>query len=228
MNRAVWDLQVVENSVAGIHRERARLDDGTHARADLATVQTAFEAERGALNTLNARRIAQEDELKAAETKITRQNARLMTAQSAHEVTALQRDITALQKVRGDLDETILTLMEEAETSTSKLQGLEAQFTTAQKHAQDVEATFKREALRLKTALEAAVVEREAARAQLAPPELQKYESAATKHGGIAVVTVENGACSECGTSLTPFALREAKTREWPTCEGCGRLLWAE
>ena len=178
------------------------------------------------MSALNSRRSAKEDELKTAEEKLVRQNARLMNAQNAHEVTAFQRDISALTKARGELDEAILTLMDETEASTCRLRELETHLNAAKTQASEVEASFEREAARLKTELDGAVSQRDAARATLSPAELKKYEAVAAKHGGIAVSTVEAGTCSVCGTAITPFALREAKTREWPECEGCGRLLW--
>jgi predicted nucleic acid-binding Zn-ribbon protein len=165
MNHLVWELQLADNRVTQLQRERAKLDDGTHARAERDTLQVAFDSELATLNALNSRRVAKEDELKSAEEKLARQNARLMNVQSAHEVTAFQRDISALTKARGELDEAILTLMDEAESSTGRLSELEARLNAAKTQASEIETTFKREAARLKSELDGAVSQRDAARA---------------------------------------------------------------
>src|SRR5438874_527461 len=66
-------------------------------------------------------RVGQCVDLKTAEDKIARQQERLMNAKSTHEVNSLQRDIAALQKARGDLDEAILILMDDTESSAKRL-----------------------------------------------------------------------------------------------------------
>lgn len=228
MNRHFWELQAADNHVSALHRERARLDDGSSARASRDTLQSAFDQERATLNALNARRSAKEDELKTAEEKLSRQNSRLMSARSAHEITALQRDISALQSARGELDEAILTLMDEAETSARHLKELDAKLREAQADFASVETNFATHAARLKTELQTAVRAREEAALKLAPAELTKYTNMAAKQGGVAVASVNNGACSECGTTLSTFILRAARTEEYANCEGCNRLLWVE
>ncbi|MDQ3814993.1 MAG: hypothetical protein M3347_13705, partial [Armatimonadota bacterium] len=91
MNRLLYELQEVDNLIAKLTRERTRLDDGTAARSERDTLRKAVEAEQERLKRLNAERADKELQLKSAEEKLTRQQARLMKATNTHEVNSLQR-----------------------------------------------------------------------------------------------------------------------------------------
>jgi uncharacterized protein len=228
MNRLLFELQNFDSLITKLKRERSKLDDGTHARSERDTLQKAFDEERTRLSNLNTERSDKELQQKSTEEKLARQQSRLMNATSAHEVTALQRDIAALQKQRGDLDEAILMLMDDIEQSSTRLAELEKELDEKSATTTDVEHQFTQEVLRLEKELESAKEKREEIAAQLSEAELKKYNDVAAKHGGVAVAHPEKGNCSACGMALTPFNLKEAKTQQWPTCESCGRLLFVE
>ncbi len=228
MNRLLFQLQEVDNHLARLKRERGKLDDGTHARGEHDTLQRAFDKERTRLTTLNGERTDRELQLKANEEKFARQQSRLMNAKSSHEITALERDIKAIGAQRGDFDEAILNLMDEIETSSTRLKELELQRTAKNVELKGIEAAFARDSAQLETQMDARRKARETIAAQLSPDELEKYSDVAQKHGGVAVAHAVNGNCSACGMALTPFNLREAKAQTWPTCENCGRLLSLE
>ena len=226
MNRLLFELQEADTLITRLKRERSKLDDGTHARSERDTLQKAYDAEHTRLSALNGERSDKELQLKSAEEKIARQQSRLMTATSSHEVTALQRDIKALGNMRGDLDETILNLMDEIETTSTRLTELENELNQKSDEATAVEKRFAVETARLERELDAAQKQRDELTASLDAPSLNKYQAVADKHHGVAVAHPDKGNCSACGMALTPFNLKEAKTQEWPTCESCGRLLF--
>ena len=116
MNRQLFELQEADNTLVKLRRDRSKLDDGTTARAERDTLQKAVNEERERQQRLHAERLDRELALKSTEEKIARQNSKLMSAKTAHEVEALQRDLNGLAKSRGDLDEAILILMEEQES----------------------------------------------------------------------------------------------------------------
>lgn len=227
MNPLLWQLQETENHLAALAREKTRLNDGTHARATRDTLQTAVQTEAGRGQKIGSERLAKELELKTAEEKLARQHSRMMNASSAHEISALQRDIEALGHARGDLDETILTMMDEGESCANGLADLEKQLAQSKAEATRIETQFTAETNRINAELEKAQTEREKITAQLSDAERAKFDSVAQRHNGIAVAHVENGNCSACGSAILPGNLREAKTEEFPTCENCGRLLFA-
>src|ERR1017187_996871 len=105
MNHLLLELQDVDNHIAAVKRERDRLDDGAALRSERETLGEARDDEKSTLNRINHQRAVKEEQLQTAEEKLARQQQRLMTAKSAHEVNSLQRDIEALGRSRGDLDE---------------------------------------------------------------------------------------------------------------------------
>lgn len=226
MNRAMLELQEVDNVLTALARAVAHLDDGTQARGARDTLQLAVHEAVVKSQATSAQRAVRELELQSAEEKIARQQSRLMNASSAHEITALQRDIEALGRARSDLDEAILNLMDEGETASLHLASLEAQLKDARAQAERVEAHFSREAARLEGELAQTRQQRVAAQARLSPAEGEKYAVFAKKFGGVAVASVVKGNCSACGAAILTFTLREAKNQEFPTCEGCGRLIF--
>lgn len=228
MNRQLFELQEVDNILARLKRERAKLDDGTHARGERDTLQRAYGEERTRLSALTGDRSDRELQQKATEEKIARQQSRLMSAKSTHEITALERDLKALAIQRSDADEAILTLMDEVETSSQRLGELGEQLKIKNEELATIEAAFARDAARLETEMEAQRQAREAINSGLSPEEKKQYDEHARRGAGVGVAHPHNGNCSACGMTLTPFNLREAKTQTWPACESCGRLLFIE
>jgi hypothetical protein len=228
MNHALLELQEVDSAIAGLAREKAKLDDGTAARARRDELEKQVNAERERGHKLAAERTDKELQLKTTEDKLKKQQTRLMSATSAHEVKALERDIEGLGHARGDLDEALLNLMDEGEQSASRLQQLEKELTEATAEVSKVEADYAAAIKRIQATAASKVAEHQAVVAKLSPAEKAKYDSVAKSHGGIAVAKVVNGNCSVCGTNIPLLILREAKTREYPTCESCGRLLFVE
>ncbi len=228
MNRSLWELQEIDNVILRLKRERSRLDDGTNARGERDTLQLAFDAERTKLTGINTDRTDRELQLKSNEEKMARQQSRLMSASSGHEIVALERDIKAINAQRGDFDEAILILMDEAETSSTRLSQIADELKAANAHLQETEANFARETMRLESELETVRIGRDKAAAVLAPDEIAKYDASAKAHANVAVARIESGHCSVCGMTLPTVLVREAKTQTWPTCDSCGRLLFVE
>lgn len=197
-------------------------------RAEKDTLAAALVEQESQLNLLNTNRISLESDLEAREAKLTTQQTRLMNAKSAHEVQSLERDIAALTNARGELDEKVLLLMDEIDQCVAKLDELRAQHQEKKDLLNEIESTFAGETTRIDGELATLREQRDALFATLSNVEQTKYETTASRHHGIAVAHLHDGACSACGTALTPFNLKAAKTEEWPTCESCRRFLYVK
>lgn len=228
MNRALLELQEIDNTITTLKREKAQLDDGTAARARRDELEKAVGEATNQSHKILGDRTARELELQTAENKIALQQKRMMNASSAHEISALERDIAALGRARGDLDEAILELMDAGETLAAQLGALQKQLEAAKAQVESTESNFAQETARLDRSLNAARARREEATGQLSPAERAKFDAFAAKFHGVAVAKIVKGNCSACGAAILPFTLREAKSQEFPTCEGCGRLIFVE
>lgn len=228
ISRSLFELQQIDNTMLRLQREKSRLDDGSSLRAERDTLEKAIAIEEENLNASNRARISAEEELKTREAKIKTQQTRLMSAKTSHEIASLQRDIEGITKSRSELDEAILMAMDESETTSKKLEQLRAQLAETSTELAAVEASFESETQRMNADLKTAAIERNASAARLDEDDLEKYNTVARKHGGVAVAQVEKDNCSVCGMMITPHNLKEAKTLEWPICESCTRLLYVE
>ena len=226
MNKQLYELQEADDALARFRREKARLDDGTAARAARDAAQSAVSAQQLALKKLQTDRRDRELTLKATEDKIAKQNGRLMNANNAHEVEALQRDLAGLAKSRGDLDEAILILMDEEESAAALVVGSETDLAVRSATAVEVEKKFSDDTARIIAEVAAVQSRREGLAAACDEEHLEKYASLAARLQGVAVAHLDKGNCSACGMTLTPFNLKAAKASEWPSCDNCGRLLF--
>ncbi len=227
MDARLKDLGQADGHITALEREKSRLDDGSSARSARDVVSRELDAARKYLADREAQKSAREDEQKTAESKIKQQQSRLMSVSSSHQIEALQRDIEGFNRRRGELDEAILLLMDEIEGADKRVQVLEKQFAAHRAQVVQIEEKFSDESSRIAASLKVQQAKRDELRTALDAPALARYDSSARKHGGVGVVWPISGNCSGCGTELTPFNLKEARTQEWPTCENCGRLLLA-
>ena len=228
MNRALLDLQLLDSAIADAARAKARLDTGKTARQTLGELEAKLEQSRQQAETIAQTRSKAEADLQTTETKIERQKQRMMTVSSAHEISALERDIAGLSRMRGELDETILTAMDQGETLSGELARQTKAVAAARLQAQDIEAHCAAESARLDKIVAQKKAARPAVIEQLSADDKTRYAEGYKQHGGVAVASIEGGNCSACGAEILPFTRQEAKTEEFPTCEGCGRLLWVE
>ena len=228
MNRALLDLQLLDSAIQDATREKARLDNGSAARATWNELETQLAQTREAAATVAATRAKAEGDLETAETKIERQKKRVMTVSSAGEISALERDIEGLSRMRGELDETILMAMDEGETLAAKIEKETREVAAARAEAEKIEAEFRARTEFLDKRIATKRGERAPVITKLSANDKERYSEGYKRNGGVAVAHVESGSCSACGAEILPFTLREAKTQEFPTCEGCGRLIWVE
>lgn len=228
MNRILLQLQEIDSKLSQLARERAKLDDGTLARAKRDALQAELGDARAQVASNQTLRGHKETDLKTTEDKIARQQKRVMTVSSTNEISALERDIEGLSRARGDLDETILELMDAGETLAARVANLEKSLAGAEAEVARIEADFKLDVARIQAAAAAKRAERPSVETQLSPGEQTRYNEAFKRFGGVAIAKVVGGNCSACGAAILPFTLREAKSQEFPKCEGCNRLIFIE
>lgn len=227
MDARLKELGQADGHITALEREKSRLDDGTAARASRDAIERELEEARKYLAEREGQKSAREDEQQSAEAKIKQQQSRLMSASSSHQIEALQRDIEGFGRRRSELDEAILMLMDDIEGAQKRVQVLESQLGAQRASVAQIEEKFADESSRIAASLKVQHGRRDELRQSLDAATLARYDTSARKHGGVGAAWPVKGNCSGCGTELTPFNLKEARTQEWATCEGCGRLLLA-
>jgi uncharacterized protein len=171
-----------------------------------------------------------EDAVKAVEIKIQLSEASLYGGKISNpkELQDLQNEITALKRRLASLEDDQLEAMlafEDAETQLSE----------ANKNLNEVKATFASqqasllgEQSQLLKIAERLQAERDATVQSILPENMEFYERLRRQKRGLAVVMVEDGTCSGCGSSIRPAERQLARSpSQMLPCSSCGRILYA-
>ena len=192
---------------------------------DAATAEV--QAERDRLGR-DQRRI--EDEVAGVEEKIKEVDATLYsgTVTAPRELQAFQDDIASLKRRQGQLEDSVIELMEQVEPLDEQLRERDAIRVQMDATGGQLEAALAE----VEADLVATVARLDAERAELVapiPPDLlAEYDKLRSQFGGIAVARLVGTNCGGCHLTLSSVALdtiRHASPDARAYCEECGRLL---
>ncbi len=207
--------------------ERAELADLDRQRGQ----RQAARAEAAVLlDEVASRQEAAERELRATEDRVVQVNARLYggTVSASRELQALAADVDGLKKRASELEDRVLSLMEQREPFDAAVAAVDAQLGELEvRRLQLVESLASSEA-----ETDADLARLSAQRPSLvdAVPKqlLDVYDRLRARLEGVAVARLTGGRCDGCHLSLPAVELdrirhEAAGTLEY--CEQCGRIL---
>jgi len=141
------------------------------------------------------------------------------------ELTDLQADVAALQRRGQKLEDNLLEAMIELEEAR-------AAQAEAQHHLDQVQANWSAQQADLiaeRETLLGRLAEIEQARAGLVPRiaagDLVTYQNLRRRKGGVAVVQVQDGACSGCGIGVSPSLDWQLRQEGMGYCGNCERII---
>jgi predicted nucleic acid-binding Zn-ribbon protein len=188
-------------------------------------------------NAMGSHKAAEQDqrqvemEVKSQRIKIEQAEASLYggNVRNPKELQDLQQDVASLKKHLITLEDRLLESMFVTENTASTLSKTLAVLSTVETNRGDQIKNLTAEQDIVTRNLERLEAERKAAIAPIDGKLLDTYESLRRERRGIAVTTVGDGACSACGTTLTPGQQQTARSsREIFRCTTCGRILFAD
>ena len=199
--------------------------------ADLrAASERAAAAEKTHQETERAQRQA-EAEVQSQKIKIEQAESSLYggAVRNPKELQDLQHDVASLKKYLATLEDRLLEAMLVTEAAASSLTEARAALSDVESNLGDQTRTLTAERADLMHALERLDAERKAATSPVDAGLFGKYESLRRDRRGIAVITVSDGACDACGTTLTPAQQQTARSSaQIAYCPTCGRILFAD
>ena len=213
---------------------RDRLSSGPRTlaarQAALAARQGEVEAARKALQDAKMHVKKHEHTLKGIETKIDDLKVKLNQVKKNDEYKALQNQIAHDNTAKGKAEEDILLALEEVETKTTEVAGLEADIKRSAAEVAALQQQIEQQSAEHKAQL--AQLETAIAQAEGAIPDNHRdhYRRIVARYGADALAACEDSACHGCYTSITPQMMNELINGESLTfCLSCGRLLyWIE
>ncbi len=227
--RVLYRLQQVDTSLAQTEERLRTLDAGAALEARL---QEGEAAAAGAQQDLAARQSRLRDldlELQSTLAKRKHFEDEMYSGRvrNPKELASLQDEVSSLDRHRGQLEDAILTLMEETEI----LQASAATLATVASQARDEYALHEAEYAALHAtltgSLETLQAERERVAAVVDEDLLHRYNRIRERMGPVAVAAVRNGVCEGCHVAIPEGRVRRLQEEEdlLLTCERCGRIL---
>jgi predicted nucleic acid-binding Zn-ribbon protein len=193
---------------------------------DLNTHRTQVEEAKSESINLAKRRKELEIELEEGNTKKDRFKHQMFQVKSNREYEALQHEISAIEEKNSGLEDEILEIMDRSEKVALRIKeeetSLEAQVnnTELEKAKLDKELEDLRQKILIKSD------ERKRLTMDMDGALLKRYGRIRDSKGGLAVTTVNTGACGGCFRRIPPHEMQNLKKDDRIiTCEGCGRIL---
>lgn len=225
----LYRLQLLDSRMDEI---RARLEE---IRQTLENDKDILQAKKQAAETASILKLAQhalnqaEAEVDKLRVKIDQSESNLYsgTVKNPKELQDLQNEIMALKRHLITLEDRQLDAMVGVETAEQthqvaldELEDLKSQFTKQNQTLTSEQSDLEKEFDRLDT-------ERQAAISPLDASLLDVYDQLRKQKRGLAIVSVNDGACAACGTTLTPAQFQIARsTSQSYNCPTCGRILF--
>lgn len=227
----LYELQKIDANMEKVRRRVAQIRRNLGESDELRTARTAVEMTRANVERLHAHQLDAELKGQQLGDRIKASERRLMSGEvhNAKELEALQASIESMKRQRSQVEDDALTTFQQREEADRQLVAqrttltqVEAAWQTAQTALQQEETKYKRMYAQLKQ-------QRQDMTARLGADALALYTQLAERKAGVAVATVQNGACSVCNVSLPTGVVASARTIEGNPvyCPSCGRILFA-
>jgi predicted nucleic acid-binding Zn-ribbon protein len=145
------------------------------------------------------------------------------------EVEHMQAELEELRRRKDHLEDRMLELMLRIEDGEHRLKEMEEQLKEQQETLQILRERATEMKAKLEQEREALLKERERLRAMLPAEVLARYDRLKERLGGVAVAKIEGNLCGGCRITVTAEVWRALRDPDGlPTCENCGRFLFAE
>jgi predicted nucleic acid-binding Zn-ribbon protein len=193
----------------------------------LKTAQAGLESVRDRAKTNQGTRKKLEGEISSAESKISKYRDQMMSVKTNDEYRALQHEIDHAQNGIRKIEDEILNLMMEAESSQSDIKAAELHLKEDQQKVDQERKQLAEENQRDLGALESYLKERKEIEASISSDLLPRYERVRKARGGIAVAAARNEVCEICQVRIRPQVFQEIRRNDqiiW--CDACQRILY--
>lgn len=225
--RKLTKLHHLDQAIREIRTRAAALDGGKRIRAQIEKIRQENAEVLGEAHRLSAEQKDLELQSQGNDAKLKKFEADLYGGRivNSREIQNVEKEIEALKRHRGHLDERLLELMDLVPAAKERAKHVEEAI--AQKEAQLAE--YKVKAAEARVRLEAEFKKRMEMRprvvAEIEPALCAKYDAIRQKHGGIGLALVDGRACGACGTQVPTRVIVAAQEGKVVVCEACHRIL---
>jgi len=231
MNQDLKKLIRLQTIDLAIQELRARIDKfpGISKALDeqLKAAQAGLEHAKEKAKDNQSNRKKLESEISSIESKISKYRDQMMAVKTNEEYRALQHEIEHAQNGIRKIEDEILNLMMEAESSQGDVK-------TAETRLKEDQLKVDRDRKQLTevnkqdlSALEAYLKERKEIEPLISSDLLPHYERVRKHRGGIAVGPARNEVCEICQVRIRPQVFQEIRRNDQIiACDACQRILY--
>jgi uncharacterized protein len=197
------------------------LDDKlSHANAQLTSAQ-----EKARNNQATRKKL--EGEVGTLESKISKYKEQMLSVKTNEEYRALQKEIEHTQSAINKVEDSILALMLEAESSQQEIRTAEARLKEDQQRVSQERGELQAEHQKDVSALESCLTERQTIEKQISGELLPRYERVRKFRGGIGISAARDYVCEVCQVRIRPQVFQEIrKNDKIIACDACQRILY--
>jgi len=191
------------------------------------TLEEDLEACKGRIQDIQKAQRQIESEVEDSNEHVGKSKGRLLTIKSNKEYQAVLKEIEKGEKANREREDKILACMEEIEGLKQLLKEKGEDLSARREDFEDEKTTVAAKVGQAQEELH----EEEKRRAEIVTgidsDLLQRYEQIKKKHGGLAVVFVENTTCSGCHLNIPPQMYNELQRRDsLKFCPNCERIIY--
>jgi predicted nucleic acid-binding Zn-ribbon protein len=215
------DIQQLRTKIDLFPSISKALDD--KLRAANAQVTSAHEKSKNDLST----RKKLEGEVSSLEAKISKYREQMLSVKTNDEYKALQKEIEHTQAAIRKVEDGILALMLEAESSTQEIRLADARLKEDQQRVNQERRELESEHQKDVTAIQSYITERKDLEAQISGDLLPRYERVRKFRGGIGISAARDYVCEVCQVRIRPQVFQEIrKNDQIIACDACQRILY--
>ncbi len=232
MNQAfhLTRLQRIDLQIDQFNSRIKEIDRLLSANEAVREAEKSVRQEEAAESKARQRLMMAENAVEAQRIKIETNEAALYAGKihNPKELQDLQNDIASRKRNLAALEDEQLEAMLTLDDAEKMVKSSKKNLDEVQARFISQNANLAGEKTKIKESLQRLIGEREAALKPLTPESISLYQRLREQKHGIAVATVEDGACSACGTELRPAELQAARSpHNIVFCASCGRILYS-
>ena len=168
-----------------------------------------------------------EGEVSTLESKISKYREQMLSVKTNDEYKALQKEIEHTQAAIGKVEDGILAIMLDAESSQQEIRTAEVRLKEDQQRVSQERRELEGEHKKDASALESCLTERKDIEAQVSSDLLPRYERVRKFRGGIGLSAARDYVCEVCQVRIRPQVFQEIrKNDQIIACDACQRILY--
>jgi len=190
-----------------------------------ANSQVAIAQEKSKNNQATRKKL--EGEVSGLETKISKYREQMLSVKTNEEYKALQKEIEHTQVAIRKVEDSILGLMLEAESSTQEIRQAEVRLKEDQQRVSQERKELEGQHQNDVTAMQSYITERKDLEGQISSDLLPRYERVRKFRGGIGISAARDYVCEVCQVRIRPQVFQEIrKNDKIIACDACQRILY--